>query len=152
MVRRRSQRTRWSVLQVGCGRTLSGARISTGLWMIKVRTHTYTHTCVNIRSWVKHSRNKSCSLFVYVCVCSGWEYGITIPPDRRPKSWVPAEKMYHTNRRRRWIRLRRRDQQKMDALRKVERSTFLKMTIKWQSVNARGVRGDFRWNHTGVLI
>ncbi|XP_035461103.2 dysferlin isoform X4 [Scophthalmus maximus] len=48
----------------------------------------------------------------------GWEYGIPIPPDRRPKSWVPAEKMYHTNRRRRWIRMRRRDQQKMDALRK----------------------------------
>ncbi|XP_056883020.1 dysferlin isoform X2 [Takifugu flavidus] len=48
----------------------------------------------------------------------GWEYGITIPPDRRPKSWVPSEKMYHTNRRRRWIRLRRRDQKKMDALRK----------------------------------
>lgn len=48
----------------------------------------------------------------------GWEYGITIPPDRRPKAWVPAEKMYHTNRRRRWIRMRRRDQQKMEALRK----------------------------------
>ncbi|KAG8134173.1 hypothetical protein E2320_007306 [Naja naja] len=32
----------------------------------------------------------------------GWEYGITIPPDNKPKSWVPAEKMYHTNRRRRW--------------------------------------------------
>ncbi|TSL34631.1 Dysferlin [Bagarius yarrelli] len=48
----------------------------------------------------------------------GWEYGVTIPPDRRPKSWVPAEKMYHTNRRRRWIRLRRRDLQKMEALRK----------------------------------
>ncbi|XP_035375572.1 dysferlin isoform X3 [Electrophorus electricus] len=48
----------------------------------------------------------------------GWEYGITIPPDRRPKSWVPAEKMYHTNRRRRWVRLRRRDLQKMEALRK----------------------------------
>lgn len=48
----------------------------------------------------------------------GWEYGLTIPPDRRPKSWVPSEKMYHTNRRRRWIRLRRRDQQKMEALRK----------------------------------
>ncbi|XP_072543801.1 dysferlin isoform X3 [Salminus brasiliensis] len=48
----------------------------------------------------------------------GWEYGITIPPDRRPKSWVPAEKMYHTSRRRRWIRLRRRDLQKMEALRK----------------------------------
>uniref|UniRef100_A0A670JKP1 Dysferlin n=1 Tax=Podarcis muralis TaxID=64176 RepID=A0A670JKP1_PODMU len=39
----------------------------------------------------------------------GWEYGLTIPPDHRPKSWVPAEKMYHTNRRRRWVRLRRRD-------------------------------------------
>ncbi|XP_034712906.1 dysferlin isoform X2 [Etheostoma cragini] len=48
----------------------------------------------------------------------GWEYGLTIPPDRRPKSWVPAEKMYHTNRRRRWTRMRRRDQQRMDALRK----------------------------------
>ncbi|XP_077084356.1 dysferlin isoform X5 [Siphateles boraxobius] len=48
----------------------------------------------------------------------GWEYGITLPPDRRPKSWVPSEKMYHTNRRRRWIRLRRRDMQKMEALRK----------------------------------
>ncbi|XP_036843064.1 dysferlin isoform X1 [Oncorhynchus mykiss] len=48
----------------------------------------------------------------------GWEYGLTIPPDRRPKAWVPAEKMYHTNRRRRWIRLRRRDMQKMEALRK----------------------------------
>ncbi|XP_055085159.1 dysferlin isoform X2 [Periophthalmus magnuspinnatus] len=48
----------------------------------------------------------------------GWEYGITIPPDRRPKSWVPSEKMYHTNRRRRWIRLRRRDLTKMAALRK----------------------------------
>uniref|UniRef100_A0A4W4HLX6 C2 domain-containing protein n=1 Tax=Electrophorus electricus TaxID=8005 RepID=A0A4W4HLX6_ELEEL len=52
----------------------------------------------------------------------GWEYGITIPPDRRPKSWVPAEKMYHTNRRRRWVRLRRRDLQKMEALRKVRSS------------------------------
>uniref|UniRef100_A0A8C9WVR4 Dysferlin, limb girdle muscular dystrophy 2B (autosomal recessive) n=1 Tax=Sander lucioperca TaxID=283035 RepID=A0A8C9WVR4_SANLU len=39
----------------------------------------------------------------------GWEYGLTIPPDRRPKSWVPAEKMYHTNRRRRWMRMRRED-------------------------------------------
>ncbi|TRY93345.1 hypothetical protein DNTS_007726 [Danionella cerebrum] len=48
----------------------------------------------------------------------GWEYGITLPPDRRPKSWVPSEKMYHTNRRRRWIRLRHRDMQKMEALRK----------------------------------
>ncbi|RXN21575.1 dysferlin isoform X5 [Labeo rohita] len=56
----------------------------------------------------------------------GWEYGITLPPDRRPKSWVPSEKMYHTNRRRRWIRLRRRDMQKMEALRKVHHQSLAK--------------------------
>uniref|UniRef100_A0A8C2TLC7 Dysferlin n=1 Tax=Coturnix japonica TaxID=93934 RepID=A0A8C2TLC7_COTJA len=48
----------------------------------------------------------------------GWEYGITIPPDRRPKAWVPAEKMYHTNRRRRWVRLRSRDLAQKEAVRK----------------------------------
>ncbi|XP_053112317.1 dysferlin isoform X6 [Hemicordylus capensis] len=49
---------------------------------------------------------------------AGWEYGITIPPDHKPKAWVPAEKMYHTNRRRRWVRLRRRDLTQMEALKK----------------------------------
>ncbi|XP_066478183.1 myoferlin isoform X2 [Tiliqua scincoides] len=39
----------------------------------------------------------------------GWEYGITIPPDNKPKSWVAAEKMYHTHRRRRLTRKRRKD-------------------------------------------
>ncbi|XP_030058885.1 myoferlin isoform X1 [Microcaecilia unicolor] len=39
----------------------------------------------------------------------GWEYGITIPPDSKPKSWVAAEKMYHTHRRRRLVRMRRKD-------------------------------------------
>ncbi|XP_066173633.1 dysferlin isoform X9 [Sylvia atricapilla] len=48
----------------------------------------------------------------------GWEYGITIPPERKPKAWVPAEKMFHTNRRRRWVRLRRRDLEHMEAVRK----------------------------------
>ncbi|XP_028585610.2 myoferlin isoform X2 [Podarcis muralis] len=38
-----------------------------------------------------------------------WEYGITIPPDDKPKSWVAAEKMYHTHRRRRLVRRRRKD-------------------------------------------
>ncbi|XP_030629096.1 myoferlin [Chanos chanos] len=38
----------------------------------------------------------------------GWEYGVTIPPDDKPKSWVPAEKMYHVHRRRRMIRPRKR--------------------------------------------
>ncbi|KAL7975896.1 hypothetical protein Chor_011811 [Crotalus horridus] len=40
--------------------------------------------------------------------------------DHKPKSWVPAEKMYHTNRRRRWVRLRRRDLAQMEALKKRE--------------------------------
>ncbi|KAL4641016.1 myoferlin [Arapaima gigas] len=38
----------------------------------------------------------------------GWEYGLTIPPNDKPKSWVAAEKMYHIHRRRRLIRPRRR--------------------------------------------
>uniref|UniRef100_A0A8C3RGE9 Dysferlin n=1 Tax=Cyanoderma ruficeps TaxID=181631 RepID=A0A8C3RGE9_9PASS len=46
----------------------------------------------------------------------GWEYGITIPPERKPKAWVPAEKMFHTNRRRRWVRLRRDRTQGMEEL------------------------------------
>ncbi|XP_068870946.1 dysferlin isoform X5 [Aphelocoma coerulescens] len=48
----------------------------------------------------------------------GWEYGITIPPERKPKAWVPAEKMFHTHRCRRWVRLRRRDLEHMEAMRK----------------------------------
>uniref|UniRef100_A0A8C0KK57 Dysferlin n=1 Tax=Canis lupus dingo TaxID=286419 RepID=A0A8C0KK57_CANLU len=50
----------------------------------------------------------------------GWEYSITIPPDRKPKHWVPAEKMYYTHRRRRWVRLRRRDLSQMEALKRAE--------------------------------
>ncbi|XP_035258485.1 myoferlin-like isoform X2 [Anguilla anguilla] len=38
----------------------------------------------------------------------GWEYGVTIPPDDKPKSWVSTEKMYHVHRRKRMIRLRKR--------------------------------------------
>uniref|UniRef100_A0A673FUY3 Myoferlin-like n=1 Tax=Sinocyclocheilus rhinocerous TaxID=307959 RepID=A0A673FUY3_9TELE len=38
----------------------------------------------------------------------GWEYGVTIPPDDKPKSWVAAEKMYHIHRRKRLVRPRRK--------------------------------------------
>nr|XP_057917197.1 myoferlin-like isoform X2 [Doryrhamphus excisus] len=38
----------------------------------------------------------------------GWEYGVTIPPDDKPRSWAPAEKVYHVHRRRRVVRPRRR--------------------------------------------
>uniref|UniRef100_A0A8C2L7Z9 Myoferlin like n=1 Tax=Cyprinus carpio TaxID=7962 RepID=A0A8C2L7Z9_CYPCA len=34
----------------------------------------------------------------------GWEYGVTIPPDDKPRSWVAAEKMYHIHRRKRLVR------------------------------------------------
>uniref|UniRef100_A0A4W5NL00 Myoferlin n=1 Tax=Hucho hucho TaxID=62062 RepID=A0A4W5NL00_9TELE len=38
----------------------------------------------------------------------GWEYGVTIPPDDKPKSWGAAEKMYHIHRRKRLVRPRRK--------------------------------------------
>ncbi|KAI4891587.1 hypothetical protein NFI96_020979 [Prochilodus magdalenae] len=38
----------------------------------------------------------------------GWEYGISIPPDDKPSSWVAAEKMYHIYRRKRLVRLRKK--------------------------------------------
>ncbi|XP_061602091.1 myoferlin isoform X2 [Cololabis saira] len=43
----------------------------------------------------------------------GWEYGVTIPPDDKPKSWVASEKMYHVHRRKRLIRPRRKTSEKM---------------------------------------
>ncbi|KAK5854059.1 hypothetical protein PBY51_015161 [Eleginops maclovinus] len=43
----------------------------------------------------------------------GWEYGVTIPPDDKPKSWVAAEKMYHVHRRKRLIRPRKKTSDKM---------------------------------------
>uniref|UniRef100_A0A8C2BAL1 Myoferlin like n=1 Tax=Cyprinus carpio TaxID=7962 RepID=A0A8C2BAL1_CYPCA len=38
----------------------------------------------------------------------GWEYGVTIPPDDKPRSWGAAEKMYHIHRRKRLVRPRRK--------------------------------------------
>lgn len=42
----------------------------------------------------------------------GWEYGVTIPPDDKPKSWVAAEKMYHVHRRMRLVRPRKKTSDK----------------------------------------
>ncbi|XP_070833559.1 myoferlin isoform X2 [Chaetodon trifascialis] len=50
----------------------------------------------------------------------GWEYGITIPPDDKPKSWVAAEKMYHVHRRKRLIRPRKKISEKVAATEKRE--------------------------------
>ncbi|KAM9516686.1 fer-1-like protein 5 [Guaruba guarouba] len=40
---------------------------------------------------------------------AGWEYGASMAPDSLPAAWHPTEKTYHTHRRRRWLRTRRRD-------------------------------------------
>ncbi|XP_062299153.1 myoferlin-like [Scomber scombrus] len=48
----------------------------------------------------------------------GWEYGVTIPPDDKPRSWVSAEKMYHVHRRRRLVRPRKRAALPAGAVRK----------------------------------
>ncbi|KAM6923228.1 myoferlin [Lycodopsis pacificus] len=50
----------------------------------------------------------------------GWEYGVTIPPDDKPKSWVAAEKMYHVHRRKRLIRPRTKISDKMAVIEKRE--------------------------------
>ncbi|KAG7216326.1 hypothetical protein INR49_021730 [Caranx melampygus] len=51
----------------------------------------------------------------------GWEYGVTIPPDDKPKSWVAAEKMYHVHRRKRLIRPRKRISDKVASTERRER-------------------------------
>ncbi|XP_061646741.1 myoferlin isoform X2 [Phyllopteryx taeniolatus] len=48
----------------------------------------------------------------------GWEYGVTIPPHDKPKSWVAAEKMYHVHRRKRLVRPRRKISDKTIAERR----------------------------------
>ncbi|KAH0623618.1 hypothetical protein JD844_006561 [Phrynosoma platyrhinos] len=53
----------------------------------------------------------------------GWEYGITVPPDNKPKSWGAAEKMYHTHRRRRLVRKRRKDPNQTTSSRGADTST-----------------------------
>ncbi|XP_035461979.2 myoferlin isoform X1 [Scophthalmus maximus] len=50
----------------------------------------------------------------------GWEYGITIPPDDKPKSWGAAEKMYHVYRRKRLIRPRKKISDKVAAAERQE--------------------------------
>ncbi|XP_040394306.1 fer-1-like protein 5 isoform X3 [Cygnus olor] len=40
---------------------------------------------------------------------AGWEYGVSAAPGSPPLAWHSAEKTYHTHRRRRWLRTRRRE-------------------------------------------
>ncbi|XP_059215641.1 myoferlin [Centropristis striata] len=50
----------------------------------------------------------------------GWEYGLTIPPDDKPKFWVAAEKMYHVHRRKRLIRPRKKISDKKAVIERQE--------------------------------
>lgn len=56
----------------------------------------------------------------------GWEYGITIPPDDKPKSWVAAEKMYHVHRRKRLIRPRKKISDKVAATEVRKRQRYVR--------------------------
>ncbi|XP_040545321.1 fer-1-like protein 5 isoform X2 [Gallus gallus] len=40
---------------------------------------------------------------------AGWEYGVSVEAGDPSPAWHPKEEMYHTQRRRRWLRTRRRD-------------------------------------------
>uniref|UniRef100_A0A8U8C9P8 Uncharacterized protein n=1 Tax=Geospiza parvula TaxID=87175 RepID=A0A8U8C9P8_GEOPR len=62
----------------------------------------------------------------------GWEYGITIPPDTKPKSWVAAEKMYHTHRRRRLVRKRRREQSSYEDQEGWEYASLIGWKFHWE--------------------
>ncbi|XP_061083381.1 myoferlin-like [Conger conger] len=50
----------------------------------------------------------------------GWEYGVTVPPNDKPKSWSPVEKMYHVHRRRRMVRQRKKVAEPTPSLEKRE--------------------------------
>ncbi|XP_019065151.1 fer-1-like protein 5 isoform X2 [Fukomys damarensis] len=45
----------------------------------------------------------------------GWEYGVGILPSGLPRVWTSVEKNYHSRRRRRWVRMRFRNQGKLDS-------------------------------------
>ncbi len=144
---------RLSLPPAGCGRILSGARTWSVQWMIKVwkfwevfPAHTYaTDLCASL-FWIY------CAFTINPLLPVGWEYGITLPPDRRPKSWVPSEKMYHTNRRRRWIRLRRRDMQKMEALRKVHHRSLAKCLFSVREITKIHIESDKQKKNLGFIF
>nr|XP_056716058.1 fer-1-like protein 5 [Euleptes europaea] len=56
---------------------------------------------------------------------AGWEYGVGIPPKHTPGAWHAAEKVYHTHRRRRWLRKRCRDPQ--SEKREEKMASFLRL-------------------------
>eukprot|EP00069_Balaena_mysticetus_P013735 bmy_08240T0 len=115
-------------LQVGNGKMMHGSMTLIVQWMREVTFQTYYLTRGSPAvPWLKSSflgREESHAPLFKTTRSGGvtcdysdaksegqasWEYGIIIPPDNKPKSWVAAEKMYHTHRRRRLVRKRKKD-------------------------------------------
>ncbi|XP_055462731.1 fer-1-like protein 5 [Psammomys obesus] len=65
----------------------------------------------------------------------GWEYGVGIPPSGMPQIWNSVEKTYHSCRRRRWVRVRFRNHQKLSQ--EQEAISFLQM----QDLSEEGKEG-----------
>lgn len=74
-------------------------------YLCTIHTACMFQTYKHFRKLVK-MKHKVKSYFLLLKI--GWEYGITLPPDDKPSSWVAAEKMYHVHRRKRLIRLRKK--------------------------------------------
>ncbi|XP_063214981.1 fer-1-like protein 5 [Chroicocephalus ridibundus] len=70
---------------------------------------------------------------------AGWEYGVSAAPGSPPLSWHAAEKTYHTHRRRRWLRTRRRDPGAQG--REQDVATFLRLDGAHSPVAATGAEG-----------
>ncbi|KAI3363230.1 hypothetical protein L3Q82_011863, partial [Scortum barcoo] len=77
----------------------------------------------------------------------GWEYGVTIPPDDKPKSWVAAEKMYHIHRRKRLIRPRKKISDKMAATENQEEGWEYSSLIGWKFHRKERTSDTFRRRH-----
>ncbi|XP_075300808.1 fer-1-like protein 5 [Opisthocomus hoazin] len=73
---------------------------------------------------------------------AGWEYGASADPGSPPAAWHGAEKTYHTQRRRRWLRTRHRDPGAPGPEQDV--ATFLQL-VRVHSAEAEA--GDEAWEY-----
>lgn len=96
--------------------------------------------------------SKSQGPILFIPSLPGWEYGITIPPDDKPKSWVAAEKMYHVHRRKRLIRPRKKiSDQTVPAQVSREREAGYKKTENLQILFSFFCRDENLWKAGSTL-
>ncbi|XP_039632392.1 myoferlin-like [Polypterus senegalus] len=88
---------------------------------------------------------------------NGWEYGISITPESKATSWMPAEKKHHTHRRKRLIRKRKQIEQTLSTekptLEKAEGWEYASL-IGWKFHNKRRISDTFRhrrWRRKMIL-